>query len=140
MFNAVKLRVLALGIFGVLAASALGTRMLAQPGGAPPAPGSRGKRVYDKHCVECHGTDGKGDGPAAHLMTPRPRDFTRGRYKIRSTETGSVPTDDDLLRSVRQGLYASAMPGWQQLLPDDDIRAVVAYVKSFSPRFAAEQP
>jgi cytochrome c oxidase cbb3-type subunit 2 len=73
-------------------------------------------------------------------MIPRPRDFTRGRYKIRSTETGSVPTDDDLLRSVRQGLYASAMPGWQKLLPDDDIRAVVEYVKTFSPRFRAEPP
>ena len=39
---------------------------------------------------------GKGDGPAAHLLTPRPRDFTTGRYKIRSTETGSLPTDEDL--------------------------------------------
>ena len=111
------------------------SRTLAQPAAA-----SRGKQIYDTHCVECHGTSGKGDGPAAHLMTPRPRDFTSAKYKIRSTETGSLPTDDDLLRSVRQGLYGSAMPGWQTILPEDDVRAVVDYVKTLSPRFAAEKP
>ena len=95
------------------------SRTLAQPAAA-----SRGKQIYDAHCVECHGPSGKGDGPAAHLMTPRPRDFTSAKYKIRSTETGSLPTDDDLLRSVRQGLYGSAMPGWQKMLPEDDVRAV----------------
>jgi mono/diheme cytochrome c family protein len=142
MFNASKVRVLALGLaaFGILATTAFAPRILAQRSGTAPPAGSRGKQVYDTHCVECHGPQGLGDGPAAHLMTPRPRDFTRGRYKIRSTETGSVPTDDDLLRSVRQGLYASAMPGWQKLLPEEDIRAVVEHLKSFSPRFAAERP
>jgi mono/diheme cytochrome c family protein len=129
-----------LAVFGMLAALALGRHAFGQPATTASASPSRGKEVYDAHCVECHGSEGKGDGPAAHLMTPRPRDFTRGRYKIRSTESGSVPTDDDLLRSVRQGLYASTMPGWQKILPEDDIRAVVAHVKTFSPRFAAEQP
>jgi mono/diheme cytochrome c family protein len=141
-FNASKVRALALAlaVFGILACVAFAPHLLAQRSGGAPTPGSRGKQVYDAHCVECHGPEGKGDGPAAHLMTPRPRDFTRGRYKIRSTESGSVPTDEDLLRTVRQGLYASSMPGWQKLLPDDDIRAVVEYVKSFSTRFGAEQP
>src|SRR5215831_12400409 len=98
ILNAPRVRVLALALFGILVTSAFGARMLAQRAGAAPA--SRGKQVYDAHCVECHGADGKGDGPAAHLMIPRPRDFTKGRYKIRSTESGSLPTDDDLLRSV----------------------------------------
>src|SRR5262245_725247 len=136
--NASSVRGAALVACGLLAALIASSSTLAQRPGTPAM--SRGKAVYDAHCVECHGTDGKGDGPAAHVMIPRPRDFTVGRYKIRSTESGSVPTDEDLLRSVRQGLYASAMPGWQKLLPDDDIRAVVEYVKTFSPRFRAEQP
>src|SRR5262245_48164402 len=136
--NASSVRGAALVACGLLAALIASSSTLAQRPGTPAM--SRGKAVYDAHCVECHGTDGKGDGPAAHVMTPRPRDFTIGRYKIRSTESGSVPTDEDLLRSVRQGLYASAMPGWQSLLPDDDIRAVVEYVKTFSPRFKSEQP
>src|SRR3954469_24771511 len=104
------------------------------------APASRGKAVYEKHCVECHGSSGKGDGPAALLLMPHPRDFTRSLYKIRSTESGNLPTDGDLVRSVRQGLPGSSMPGWDTLLPDDDIRAVVDYIKTFSPRFAEERP
>jgi mono/diheme cytochrome c family protein len=103
------------------------TRLEAQP---------RGKAVYDKHCTECHGTAGKGDGPSAFYVAPRPRDFSTGRYKIRSTETGSVPTDDDLIRSVRQGLYGTAMPAWDRILSDTDIQDVVAYIKSMSPQFA----
>src|SRR5262247_3876489 len=110
-----------------VAGGMLRTRLEAQP---------RGKAVYDKHCVECHGADGKGDGPAAAYQTPRPRDFSTGKYKIRSTETGSVPTDEDLVRSVRQGLYGSAMPAWDRILSDTDIQDVVAYIKSLSPQFA----
>src|SRR5262249_43151692 len=111
-------------------------RVAAQPPpAAAPAASSdaaaRGRIVYQKRCVECHGTEGRGDGPAAAWLTPRPRDFTVGRFKIRSTETGSVPSDDDLLRSVRQGLYGSAMPAWDRILSDGDIADVVAYVKTF---------
>jgi mono/diheme cytochrome c family protein len=127
-------RVLALALCtGVMALAwqFSGVRLAAQP---------RGKPVYDAHCASCHGESGKGDGPGSHLLMPRPRDFTAGRYKIRSTETGSIPADDDLLRTVRRGLYGTAMLGWDQLLPEEDIRAVVDYIKTFSPRFAAEPP
>ena len=100
----------------------------------------RGKAVYDAHCVECHGPAGKGDGPSASYLVPRPRDFTSGKYKIRSTESGAMPTDDDLIGSVRRGLYDTAMPGWDRILPDGDIAEVVHYLKTLSPRFAAQPP
>src|SRR4051812_10623253 len=100
----------------------------------------RGKDVYDAHCVECHGAGGKGDGPSAAFLVPRPRDFTSGKYKIRSTESGTMPTDDDLIASVRRGLYGSAMPGWDRILSDADINDVVQYMKSLSPRFAEQPP
>src|SRR5438552_3698102 len=76
-----------------------------QASGGSPQP--RGKAVYDAHCVQCHGTSGRGDGPAAAFVNPRPRNFSSGGYKIRTTETDSVPTDDDLIRSVRQGLFGT---------------------------------
>ena len=101
---------------------------------------TRGRAVYDRRCAECHGPAGAGDGPASFLLIPRPRDFTLARYKIRSTETGSLPTDDDLARSVRQGLPGSAMPAWASILTDSDVRDVVAFIKSLSPRFAKETP
>lgn len=96
----------------------------------------RGKAVYDAHCVECHGSAGKGDGPSASYLVPRPRDFTSGKYKIRTTESGTVPSDEDLIGSVRRGLYGTAMPAWDRILPDSDINDVVQYVKSLSPQFA----
>src|SRR5256885_16825431 len=64
--------------------------------------------VYDHACASCHGKDGRGDGPAAFSIgkyrAPRPRDFTRGRFALRSTPTGTLPTDDDLLRTVERGI------------------------------------
>ena len=124
---------------GVIAAAALlggvlwGARatVAAQP---------RGKAVYDAHCVECHGAMGSGDGPSASYLVPRPRDFTSGKYKIRTTESGSVPSDEDLIGSVRRGLYGTAMPGWDRILSDGDITDVVQYLKSLSPQFAAQPP
>jgi len=100
----------------------------------------RGKAVYDARCIECHGATGKGDGPSSSYLTPRPRDFTSGKYKIRTTETGSIPTDDDLIQSVRQGLYGTAMPAWDRILSDTEIHDVVDYIKSLSPVFASQPP
>ncbi len=129
---------LAVLLAGGVALAVRGRGLDAQPPAAPAPDGilvARGKVVYEAKCVECHGDTGRGDGPAALLMTPRPLDFTSGKYKIRSTDTGSVPTDDDLIRSVREGLYGLAMPGWQGVLSDDDIAAVVSYLKTLSPKF-----
>ena len=133
--------VAAVGLTAVVAyAGFAGGARAQQTPTAPAQATSRGKAVYDAHCVECHGTTGKGDGPAALTLVPHPRDFTSGRYKIRTTETGSLPTDADLVRTVKRGLFGSAMPAWDGLLPDADIEAVVGYIKTLSPRFAAETP
>ena len=137
----VAVRLLAAAAVGCAALTA-GDFVSAQstPGSVVASSRSAGQRVYDDHCVECHGDGGRGDGPAAHLLIPRPRDFTTGKYKLRSTETGSVPTDDDLRRSVSKGSYGSAMPGWETLLSEQQIHDVVDYIKAFSTRFAAEPP
>lgn len=94
-----------------------------------------GKTVYVKWCAGCHGETGAGDGPAAHYMLPRPRDFTGAVYKIRSTASGQLPTDADLLRAVDQGLPGTAMPAWAKRLSDRERRDVVAYIKTFSAFF-----
>ena len=66
--------------------------------------------------------------------------MTAGRYKLRTTESGSVPTEDDSARSVREGMPGSAMPAWNGLLSDADIDSVLGYLKSLSPAFTSEQP
>src|SRR6266480_3972858 len=89
----------------------------------PPSPlpvqdTAKGKTVYVKWCAGCHGEDGKGDGPAAAYMLPRPRDFTGAVYQIRTTANGQLPTDADLMRSIDDGLFGTAMPGWKARLSD----------------------
>jgi DMSO reductase family type II enzyme heme b subunit len=69
-------------------------------------------------------------------MLPRPRDFTGAVYQIRTTASGELPTDADLLRAVEQGLPGTAMPGWKTRLSDRERRDVVAYLKTFSTFFA----
>jgi len=99
-----------------------------------------GKAIYDQRCAQCHGIDGRGNGAAAPALLPRPRDFAAAQFKLRTTETGSLPTDDDLIRAITFGVPGTSMPGWQKFLSTADIAAVATYVKSFSPRFAAERP
>jgi mono/diheme cytochrome c family protein len=94
-----------------------------------------GARLYTKRCAMCHGPDGRGNGPAAPSLIPRPRDFTLGLFKYKSTLPGQPPTDADLERVVAEGLPASAMPYFKDVLSDSEIRAVVAQVKQFSPVF-----
>src|SRR2546430_681626 len=96
-----------------------------------------GKIVYQKWCAGCHGDNGAGDGEGARHMIPPPRDFTgNALYQIRSTPSGQLPTDADLLRSIDEGLPGTAMPAWKTRLSDRQRRDVLAYVKAFSPYFA----
>jgi mono/diheme cytochrome c family protein len=88
-----------------------------------------GRLVFARRCAVCHGPDGRGNGPAASSMIPRPRDFTQGLFKYKSTIRSEPPTDDDLRRVVERGLQASAMPSFQDLLSDAEIGAVVDEVK-----------
>lgn len=109
---------------------------IAWPPGADQPPGaSRGAILYARHCAVCHGPDGRGNGPAAPSLIPRPRDFTSGQFKYKSTPAAEPPSGPDLIGVVSHGLNASAMPYFNDLLPDADLREVVEYIKGFSPVF-----
>jgi cytochrome c2 len=101
---------------GIGVAVAIAALAQEQRGASSPQDLEAGKQVYTRKCTQCHGDDGPGTGPAANEVFPRPRDFTRGIYKIRSTPSGTVPTDDDLFRSITNGLPGTSMPGWGVLL------------------------
>src|SRR5687767_7295994 len=96
----------AVGLWSVGMSLMVATDALAQEqrGTSSPQDLDAGKQVYTRKCAQCHGDDGKGTGPAAERVFPRPRDFTSGVYKIRTTPSGTIPTDDDLFRSVTNGL------------------------------------
>ncbi len=92
-----------------------------------------GEAVYVRRCSPCHGIDGDGNGAAAKYLSPRPRDFTRGSFKLRTTETGEPPLDSDLIRTVKEGIPSTAMPTWESALSSTEIEDVVAYIKTFAP-------
>lgn len=110
------------------------------PGSDLPANAPEGQRIYARYCQVCHGPDGRGNGPAAPSLIPRPRDFVVGQFKYTSTPPGQPPSDADLINVVTSGLQASSMPYWKGTLSEAEIRAVVAYVKSLSSVFDGESP
>jgi mono/diheme cytochrome c family protein len=98
-----------------------------------------GKKVYTKRCIFCHGDNGAGDGVASSRFNPKPRDFTMGLFKYRTTPNGMLPTDEDLLKVVRNGLPGTGMPHWSDLLSEQEQKDVVQYIKTFSPKFERQK-
>lgn len=103
-----------------------------------PAGNDLGLKLYGRHCSQCHGERGDGQGPAATHLLPRPRDFTSGKFKIRTTPNGALPTDDDLRNIIRRGMPYTSMPAWPQL-SDQELTALVSHVKTFYPGFAEKE-
>ncbi len=89
------------------------------------------ERAYLAWCAGCHGTHGKGDGPAAAVIDPKPRDFTRDRFKIRSTMSSLPPTAQDLFDTVTRGMPGSAMPSFA-FLPEEERWLVVEHVRALA--------
>ncbi len=105
-----------------------------------PAASEAGKVLYDDKCAHCHGIEGAGDGSAAENLLPRPRDFTRGIYKIRSTESGQLPTDQDLFDIISNGMPGSSMPAWREILTEDARWQLIAHIKTFHDGFEGAAP
>ena len=93
-----------------------------------------GKEIYEKKCYYCHGINGDGNGSDAPRLDPKPRNFTRNEYKIRSTALGELPTDDDLFRIISSGVEGSAMPFWNSLSAEQRWQ-VIHYIKTFNNEF-----
>ncbi len=98
-----------------------------------------GATVYKHMCVFCHGIDGNGGGKATAYLYPWPRDFRKGVFKRRSTPSGSLPLDKDIFETIKNGIAGTAMPGWGVSLSEDEIWAVIKYIKTFSDRFTDER-
>ncbi len=100
----------------------------------------QGRQTYIRRCSFCHGLLGDGGGPAADYLDPRPRDFTLGTYKFRTTASGELPTDNDLFRTVSRGLPSTAMQAFdsdliKNGLSEEERWQVISYIKTFAVEF-----
>jgi mono/diheme cytochrome c family protein len=86
-------------------------------------PLAMGKKVYMDRCALCHGTDGKGDGPAAAALNPKPRDHTDGAYM-------NSRTDEQLLEVIHNG--KGGMPAWKGVLSEQEMQNVLKYVRTLA--------
>lgn len=104
-----------------------------------PATAARGEQIFLDHCALCHGLHGKGDGPRSAYFQPGVQyipdltiaDFLKGR-------------DDQLLVSIGNGLHrlpepAYIMPQFKYILSDEEIRSVLAYVKTLPAQTAKKR-
>ena len=93
-----------------------------------------GKKLYLKNCSQCHGDKGDGEGYAAVHLRPRPRNFTTGKFKIRTTPNGALPTHQDLINVIRRGMPYTSMPAWPNF-SDQEVADIAYFLTTFSPEF-----
>jgi cytochrome c oxidase cbb3-type subunit 2 len=98
-----------------------------------------GRQLYYRYCWGCHGARGNGDGENAPYLNILPRNFVIGAFKCRSTPTGTLPLDSDLYNTLKRGINFSNMPNWSALT-DQQRADLVAFIKTFSPRWKTEKP
>jgi high-affinity iron transporter len=85
-----------------------------------------GKIIYGTRCAFCHGTTGKGDGPAGAALKPPPTNFTEPTYwKTHQPETVKA--------AIENGIPNTAMLSFKTGLSLADIDDVVAYLKTLAP-------
>lgn len=83
----------------------------------------RGQEIYRTTCATCHGAEGKGNGPGAQGLTPKPRDFSVAEgWKNGSHVVG-------IYKTLEEGIPKSSMASYKDLRRKDRM-AVVHYVRS----------
>ncbi len=90
------------------------------PGGLKGDP-SVGRAYYLQNCTACHGIEGRGDGPRAYFIFPKPRDFLLPGNRARFNR----PV---LFLAIKEGVRGKEMPAWGKVLDDQRIADITEYV------------
>ncbi|MDX1411573.1 MAG: cytochrome c [Nitrospirales bacterium] len=92
--------------------------------GESPGNPDNGKGIYTNFCAACHGAQGKGDGPAGKVLTPPPANFTDKKFKNKG--------DKELIETIQNGKPGTGMPPWKNSLSSQQIRDVLAFIRTLS--------
>ncbi len=116
------MRVISWGVLGLVVAVSLLPGLVSGAGDA-----AKGKAKYQELCVACHGATGKGDGPAAAGLSVKPRNHTDAAYMGKLKDQQIF----DTIKKGGQGVGKSPlMPPWGGQLTDEQIRDMVAYIRT----------
>jgi mono/diheme cytochrome c family protein len=124
-------------LFALWAATTASVRVTAQDVGTE-AQRESGKRLYLKYCSQCHGEKGDAEGYATPHLYPRPRNFTTGKFKVRTTPNGALPTHQDIVNVIRRGMPYTSMPAWPTL-SDQEVSDIAHFITSFSADFSNKE-
>ena len=84
-----------------------------------------GREVYRIHCVMCHGEKGRGDGPVANSLSPKPQSLAASQAGL---------SDAYLFWRISEGglkkPFSSAMPTWKNILSEDEIWEIIAFLRT----------
>jgi mono/diheme cytochrome c family protein len=110
----------------LIATLGLTLSLTAVAGGGPTAPPrgnpDEGKPIFEDRCAGCHGPQGRGDGPRAPFLSPRPASLISAGTSVKS--------DTELLTIIANGKPRTAMPGWKDLLTEEQRLNVLAYIRT----------
>lgn len=88
-----------------------------------------GRALYQQYCGTCHGPQGKGDGPAASAMNPKPRDHTDGHYMNALSEAHLTTVISEGGAAVQR---SPLMPSWKGALTPPQVQDVIAYLRTLA--------
>jgi cytochrome c oxidase cbb3-type subunit 3 len=93
---------------------------------APFLAGEKTAALFTELCSVCHGVGGKGDGPSAQGLEPKPADFT-------NCKTMAKDSDDVLFKIIKGGGQSAGrstvMPAWGDSLSDQQIGELVKFIR-----------
>jgi mono/diheme cytochrome c family protein len=105
---------------------AVGAAFAGQPT-RKPTDVERGRELYQRHCQQCHGVGGRGDGPTSPALVRKPADLQ-----------GKVQVNDATLQVVLRG--RGAMPAFDQSFGQDDARRTLQYFAALKDPPVAARP
>ncbi len=135
-----RLRLVSGLLFSACSLALVGVALAQQKPPETPEAVAKGKEIYMKRCWFCHGLEGKGDGPVGDYLNPRPRDFTAGVYKLRSTKSGEAPLDEDLFQTITKGIPGTGMQGFEGVLRGEERWQLIYFLKTFEKERFASPP
>ncbi len=93
-----------------------------------------GEKMFGVDCAPCHGMDGKGDGPAAATLNPKPRDY----HSTKGWVNGRLLSD--MFKTVSEGIPGSAMVSFSSALSSSDRLDIIDYIRANFGDFPKDTP